>query len=81
MEVLYNGRLHEEDLVLTCTGFGHGVNGCGSILKVNANDISVSHAEDHFTIYEFRCPVCDKITEIPHDLISADALRKLNGWK
>lgn len=77
MKVLFNARREKDtnpNMIVTCTANGSGGEGCGSILKIYADDILCRCASQSLPSYEcvFTCPCCGQssiITEsIPWDL-------------
>lgn len=54
-----------------CTGSGNGGCGCGSKLRVEKEDIYLTHNYDygggHDIFFTFRCPVCGVETDLDED--------------
>lgn len=76
MEVLKKGEAWS--LNIMCTGNGNGNGGCGSLLKVSAEDLFLTYGfaygfMDQPTYITIKCPVCNIYTDldardIPHQI-------------
>ena len=61
MEVLKKGK--GWNLKQKCTGYGNGNGGCGSLLKVEEQDLFLTYSDSDRYI-TFQCPVCNKYTDV-----------------
>ena len=67
MEVLKKGEAWS--LNIMCTGNGNGNGGCGSLLKISAEDLFLTYGfaygfMDQPTYITIKCPVCKKYTDL-----------------
>ena len=69
MKILERGKADCWETEQICTGRGNGDGGCGAKLLVSEKDIRVTkHTcidDSVSTYYKFKCPCCNKKTNIP----------------
>ena len=73
MKVLEKCTPKEWSMEVRCTGEGNGDFGCGSLLEVTQGDLFETCTYDCGQIDKrlitIECPVCQKLTDIPRDLV------------
>lgn len=79
MEVLKKGP--GWSLKETCTGKGNGKGGCGSLLKVEEQDLFFTYSSSYDGSSEryitFQCPVCKKYTDLNESKVPSQIQKTL----
>ena len=73
MKVIKPGKSPSWEEMKTCTGHGNGGYGCGAELSVSLDDLFMTYRSDYTgevygTYVTFRCPCCEKYTDLPESI-------------